>query len=72
MFNLHDKAVSLVDYVLDPNEKSVWQSWDGIEGLISMGAEEHFGLGTAEFLRKASEREAYMRTEIMRRYGLQN
>jgi len=61
-----------VDYTADPLELNSLVSWDGIEGLISMGAEDMFGPGTEEFLRKAFEKLTYMKTEILRRYGLQN
>ena len=60
----------LVDYVIDPLENHPWESWDGIEDLISRGADRYFGDGTAEFLREAYERQEYMKTEIARRYGL--
>jgi len=53
-------------------EEDPWQSWQGIEDLISRGAEEKFGPGTEEFLRKAFEKQQYMKSEILRRYGLQN
>lgn len=45
-------------------------SWNGVEGLISMGAEEKFGHGTAQFLRDAFTKQDYLKTEIPRRYGL--
>jgi len=68
MFDLNDEGVSLVDYVRDPIEEDRWVSWSGVEGLIEMGVEEHFGVGTEEFLRKAFEKQEYMKSEIMRRY----
>lgn len=46
-------------------------SWDGIEGLIAQGAEEIFGIGTEKFLRDAYEKQNYMKTELLQRYGLQ-
>jgi hypothetical protein len=61
-----------VDYLADPLELDGMFSWDGIEGLISMGAEEKFGSGTDQFLRKAFEKYEYMRIEILRRYGLEH
>ena len=61
-----------MDYIRDPIEVDRWVSWDGIDGLIAMGAEDHFGVGTEEFLRKAFEKQEYMKSEILRRYGLQN
>ena len=72
MFNLNDDGVSLVDYMSDPLEENPWHSWHGIEDLISRGAEEKFGTGTEDFLRKAFEKQEYMKSEILRRYGLQN
>ena len=60
----------LVDFVNDPLENDPWESWSGIEDLISRGADSHFGNGTADFLREAYERQEYMKTEIGRRYGL--
>jgi len=59
-----------VDYVIDPREEDVWDSWEGIEGLIRWGVDERFGVGTEKFLREAQRREKWMRGEIMRRYGL--
>jgi hypothetical protein len=47
-------------------------SWGGVEGLISAGAEDKFGAGTTAFLRDAFERQIYMKTELLRRYGLQD
>ena len=52
-------------------EEDRWSSWSGIEGLISRGAEETFGPGTDEFLKTADERQKYMKSELMRRYGLE-
>lgn len=46
------------------------ESWGGVEDLISQGAEDTFGVGTADFLKNASERQIYMKTEIFRRYGM--
>ena len=68
MFDLDDEGVSLVDYVRDPIEVDRWVSWRGVEGLIEMGAEEHFGVGMEEFLRRAFEKQEYMKSEINRRY----
>jgi hypothetical protein len=65
-----DNLVRLVDYIADPIEESPWESWDGVEDLISRGAEEHFGEGTEEFLREAHQRQEYMKDEIARRYGV--
>jgi hypothetical protein len=48
------------------------QSWDGVEGLILEGAEEKFGVGTEDFLRAAYQKQKYMKTEILTRYGLQD
>lgn len=59
-----------MDYVRDPNEDDALSSWDGIEGLISDGAESRFGAGTEEFLKQADEKQTYMKEEIFRRYGL--
>lgn len=59
-----------MDYISDPLEEHRLISWDGIEGLISQGAEELFGPGTESFLRKAFEKQEYMKVEILRRYGL--
>jgi len=64
--------VRLVDYVKDPLEYEPMDSWGGIETLISGGAEERFGPGTADFLHKAYERQWYMRKEIIRRYGMED
>jgi hypothetical protein len=47
-------------------------SWNGVEGLIADGAEEKFGAGTSEFLRQAYAKQEYMKTELGRRYGLQD
>lgn len=63
--------VRMVDYVKDPLELDVMESWNGVEGLISDGAEEKFGAGTAEFLREAYKRQNYMREEIFRRYRME-
>lgn len=41
-FNLRDDNVHLVDYVKDPVEENPLESWNGVEGLISMGAESIF------------------------------
>jgi hypothetical protein len=60
----------LVDYVRDPTEADVWDSWDGVRGLIRKGAKEHFGEGTEKFLKAAERKENWMRGEILRRYGL--
>lgn len=60
----------MVDYIKDPGEEDYLESWDGVEGLIAMGAEGKFGPGTAEFLREADRRQIYMKTELLRRYGL--
>jgi hypothetical protein len=63
--------VRLVDYVRDPLEHEVMETWAGIEGLITGGAEDKFGAGTVEFLREAFKRQEYMTTEIVRRYGVE-
>lgn len=62
----------MADYEKDPKEENSMFSWEGVEGLIKDGAENKFGSGTELFLREASRREAYMKTEILRRYGLSN
>ena len=69
-FDLKTDRVSLVDYVADPLETDWLESWDGVQGLISQDAEKKFGAGTNEFLNNAFERQTYMKTEILRRYGL--
>jgi serine/threonine protein kinase HipA of HipAB toxin-antitoxin module len=69
---LNDNHVHLIDYVVDPLELDGLDSWNGVEGLISMGAEEKFGAGTAEFLKEAFLKQEYMKTEILRRYGLED
>jgi hypothetical protein len=69
-FNLDDDHVHLVDYVKDPAEEDPLESWSGVEGLISMGAEDIFGPGTKQFLRDASSRQSHMKVEVFRRYGL--
>jgi len=63
--------VRLVDYVNDPLEYEPMDSWGGVEALIYGGAEERFGRGTADFLRKAHERQWSMRKEIIRRYSME-
>jgi hypothetical protein len=60
----------LSDYVSDPKEEDPMVSWHGVEDLISQGAEEKFGQGTEKFLRDAFTKQEYMKTEILRRYGL--
>lgn len=60
----------LVDYIRDSLENDKLDSWNGIEGLISSGAEEKFGEGTEVFLREANERQKFMKMEIYRRYGM--
>jgi len=62
----------LIDYIVDPLELDGLDSWNGVEGLISMGAEEKFGAGTADFLKDAYVKQEFMKTEILRRYGLQD
>jgi hypothetical protein len=47
-------------------------SWGGVEGLINGGAEAKFGPGTKEFLLEAFEKQEYMKTEILRRYGMED
>jgi hypothetical protein len=69
---LTDNNVRLVDYVEDPLEYEPMQSWGGVEALIADGAEERFGEGTAAFLREAYIRQEYMKTEIIRRYGMES
>ena len=59
-----------MDYINDPYEEDYLESWEGVEGLIAMGAEGKFGPGTAGFLREADRRQTYMKTELLRRYGL--
>jgi hypothetical protein len=61
----------LVDYIKDPLEHDPMEMWGGVEALISAGAEKIFGVGTAEFLREAHQRQKYMRAEITRRYGME-
>ena len=39
-------------------------------GIDCDGVEEKFGPGTAEFLKEANKRQTYMKTELLRRYGL--
>jgi hypothetical protein len=60
----------MVDYIKDPGEEDYLESWDGVEGLIALGAEDKFGLETSEFLREANARQVYMKKELLRRYGL--
>ena len=67
---MNDNRVHLVDYIVDPLELNGLDSWNGVEGLISMGAEEKFGTGTVEFLREAFLKQEFMKIEILRRYGL--
>ena len=67
---MEDNHVYLVDYIKDPWESDKLDSWNGVEGLISSGAEEIFGEGTVAFLREADERQNAMKTEIFRRYGM--
>ena len=62
----------MVDYIKDPLEHSPMEMWGGVEALISAGAEEKFGAGTAAFLREAHRRQEYMRKEIIRRYGMED
>ena len=69
-FNLKDDRVNLVDYVADPLEVNGMESWHGVKDLISKGADDKFGVGTADFLKNATERHLYMKTEILRRYGV--
>jgi serine/threonine protein kinase HipA of HipAB toxin-antitoxin module len=69
-FNLHDDNVHLADYVKDPAEEDPLESWSGVEGLISMGAEDIFGSGTKQFLRDASSRQSHIQVELFRRYAL--
>jgi len=59
-----------VDYIKDPLENDKLDSWNGIEGLISSGAEDKFGVGTEDFLWEANEKQKFMKTEIFRRYGM--
>jgi hypothetical protein len=60
----------MADYENDPKEESPMFSWNGVDGLIKDGAEEKFGPGAELFLLDAARRESYMRSEILRRYGL--
>jgi len=62
----------LIDYIADPLELDGLDSWNGVEGLISLGAEQKFGAGTTEFLREAYLKQEFMKTEILKRYGLQD
>lgn len=71
-FNLNDNHVHLVDYIADPLELHGMDSWGGVEGLIADGAEERFGAGTSDFLREAFVRQEYMKTEILKRYGMED
>jgi hypothetical protein len=64
--------VYIADYIKDPLENDIQESWDGVKGLIYWGAEEKFGPGTDQFLRDANERQTYMKRELFRRYGLEN
>jgi hypothetical protein len=48
------------------------ETWGGVEALIAGGAEQRFGPGTTEFLREADTRQEYMKSEIIRRYGMEN
>ena len=61
-----------MDYISDPDEEDPLTSWNGVEGLIARGAERKFGEGTEKFLRDASKKQDYMKTELLRRYGLSN
>ena len=70
MFNLENNFVRLVDYIKDPREQDAWESWYGVDDLIRQGAEETFGPGTAQFLKEAEEKQKYMKSEILRRYGV--
>jgi len=60
----------LVDFKADPNEENPMVSWNGIEGLISEGAEKRFGEGTEKFLKDAFQKQEYMKQDLLRRYGL--
>ena len=60
----------MLDYIIDPLELDIMESWNGVEGLICDGAEEKFGAGTADFLREAYRRQEYMKTEIFIRYEM--
>jgi hypothetical protein len=62
----------VIDYIEDPLELDGLSSWEGVEGLISKGAEKKFGEGTEDFLRAAFKRQEHMKTELLRRYGLEN
>ena len=62
----------LVDYVVDPLELGPWESWGGVEDLISRGVAERFGEGTIEFLREADKRQEHMKKEVIRRYGMED
>ena len=46
------------------------ESWYGVEGLITDGADEKFGPGTATFLREAFKQQEVMKAELPKRYGL--
>jgi hypothetical protein len=69
---LNDDHVRLIDYITDPLELDGMDSWGGVEGLINGGAEAKFGSGTKEFLLEAFEKQEYMKTEILRRYGMED
>jgi hypothetical protein len=55
--------------VKDPLEEDHLDTWNGVKGLISGGAEKKFGPGTDQFLREANELQIYMKRELFRRYG---
>jgi hypothetical protein len=69
-FDLDNDFVRLVDYKKDPRELEVMESWYGVVDLIDNGAEEKFGLGTETFLREAEKKVRYMKSEMLRRYGV--
>lgn len=61
-----------MDYLVDPLETDPWESWNGVDDLIAKGVETNFGEGTTAFLEEADRRQEYMKTEIIRRYGMEN
>ena len=64
---MDDNHVSLIDFVKDPEEHNVMESWDGVEGLITDGAEDRFGKATSAFLREAYEWQKVMKLKMPRR-----
>jgi len=62
----------MVDYVSDPLEASLMESWNGIEDLIKNGAQERFGTGAQSIFARGIRGAylQYMKKEITRRYGM--